>query len=97
LQDAIKQLEGDKRMNTTTLKLDLPEAVYEQLEKQPPQIRKTAIQLAIEAIAEYLEQEAKLVAGREMLLRLPEEAQQHSDKPPHDLAAHHDDYLYGGG
>jgi len=84
-------------MNTTTLELNLPEAVYEQLKKQPPQIRKTAIQLAIEAIADYLEQEAKLAAGREMLLRLPEEAQQHNDKPPHDLAARHDDYLYGEG
>jgi hypothetical protein len=69
-------------MNTTTLELNLPEAVYEQLEKQPPQIRKTAIQLAIETIADYLKQEAKLAAGRELLLRLPEEAQQHDDTPP---------------
>ncbi|TEU11634.1 MAG: hypothetical protein E3J21_23140 [Anaerolineales bacterium] len=84
-------------MNTTTLELDLPEAIYQQLERQPPQIRKTAIQLAIEAIADYVEQEAKLAAGREMLLRLPEEAQQYDDTPPHDLAARHDDYLYGEG
>ncbi len=83
--------------NTTTLELDLPEAIYQQLEKQPPQIRETAMQLAIEAIANYVEQEAKLAAGREMLLRLPEEAQQYSDTPPHDLAARHDDYLYGEG
>jgi hypothetical protein len=84
-------------MNTTTLELDLPEAIYEQLEKQPPQIREAAIQLAVEAIADYVEKEAKLAAGREMLLRLPEEAQQYNDTPPHDLATRHDDYLYGEG
>jgi len=84
-------------MNAVTLELDLPEAIYQQLEKQPPQIRKTAIQFAIEAIAAYLEQEAKVAAGREMLLRLPEEAQQYDDTPPHDLATRHDDYLYGEG
>jgi hypothetical protein len=84
-------------MNTTTLELDLPEAIYQQLERQPSQIRETAMQLAIEAIADYVEREAKLAAGREMLLRLAEEAQQYNDKPPHDLAARHDDYLYGEG
>ena len=84
-------------MSTTTLELDLPEAIYQQLERQPPQIRKTAIQLAIEAIANYVEQEAKLAAGLELLIRLPEEAQQYNDTPPHDLAARHDDYLYGEG
>ena len=84
-------------VSTTTLELDLPEAIYQQLERQPPQIRKTAIQLAIEAIANYVEQEAKLAAGRELLIRLPEEAQQYNDTPPHDLAARHDDYLYGEG
>ena len=84
-------------MSTTTLELDLPEAIYQQLERQSPQIRKTAIQLAIEAIANYVEQEAKLAAGRELLIRLPEEAQQYNDTPPHDLAARHDDYLYGEG
>ena len=84
-------------MNTTTLELDLPEAIYQQLERQPPQIRETAIQLAVEAIADYVEQEARLAAGRELLLRLPEEAQQYDDTPPHDLAARHDDYLYGEG
>lgn len=84
-------------MSTTTLELELPEPIYQRLEKQPPQIRKTAVRLAIEAIADYLEQEAKLAAGREMLLRLSEEAQQYDDTPPHDLAARHDDYLYGEG
>jgi hypothetical protein len=44
---------------------------------------------------DYLQREAKLAVGREMLLRLPDEAQRHDDMPPRDLAAHHDDYLYG--
>ena len=83
-------------MNTITLKLDLPEPIYQRLKEQPQQIRKTAIQLAIEAIADYLQREAKLAAGREMLLGLPDEARQYNDTPPHDLAARHDDYLYGG-
>ena len=82
-------------MNTITLELDLPEAVYQQLEKQSQQIRKPTIQIAIEAIMDYLQREAKLAVGREMLLRLPDDAQRHDDTSPHDLATRHDDYLYG--
>ena len=69
-------------MNTATLELDLPEPIFQRLESQPPQIRQTAIQLAIEAIAEYLERQAKLAAGREMLRQLPVEAHQYDDSPP---------------
>ena len=82
-------------MNTVTLELDLPEPIYRELAKQPLQTRQTVVQLAIKAIADYLDQKAKLAAGREMLLRMPEEARQFDDTPPHDLAARHDDYLYG--
>ena len=82
-------------MNTITLELDLPEAIYQQLEEQSQQVRKTTIQIAIEAIMDYLQREAKIASGREMLLRLPDEAKRHDDTLPHDLAARHDDYLYG--
>jgi hypothetical protein len=82
-------------MNTSIVKLDLPETIYQLLEKQPLQVREMAIQHAVDAIASYLEQEAKLAAGREMLLRLPQEAQKYADAPPSDLSSNHDDYLYG--
>lgn len=82
---AIEKLGGKPVMNTITLELDLPETVYQQLEKQSQQVRKTTIQIAVEAIMDYLQRETKLAVGREMLLRLPDEAQQHDDIPPQNL------------
>lgn len=83
-------------MNATVpIELNVPEAVYDQLRQQPAEIRSAAIEAAIEAISDFLEQEAKLAEGREMLQRLPAEAKQFEDNPPRDLASKHDDYLYG--
>ncbi len=82
-------------MNTVTLKLNLPENIHQKLEQQPPQIREMAIQLAIEALTNYLEQAEKLAVGREILRQLPQKAEEHPDTPPVDLAEHHDRYLYG--
>lgn len=82
-------------MGQKTLELDLPEPVYQRFEKQPPQVRQVAIQLAIEAIEAYLEREARLEAGREMLRRLPEKAKKYKGTGPSDLASRHDDYIYG--
>ena len=81
----------------TTVELSLPEPVYRQLESQPPGVRQMALQFAVQAIREYLEKEAAIMAGREMLLRLADEAEHYQDSPAPDLAEHHDDYLYGEG
>jgi hypothetical protein len=82
-------------MEKLTVELAVPVNVYQKLEEQPPEIREAALQVAVQAISSYLEHEARLVAGREMLRRLPAEAEHFTDKPPHDLASNHDAYLYG--
>ena len=77
-------------MESRTLRLTVPEALYRELEEQPDDVRNAALQLAVQAVRDYLRQEA----GREMLLSLPEEAYTVQDSPPSNLAEEHDRYLY---
>lgn len=79
-------------METITLALPMPEGLYLQWEQQPAQVRTTALELAIQAVRDYLMRQK----GYEMLLQLPAEAEQFQDAPPADLADLHDTYLQRG-
>jgi hypothetical protein len=76
-----------------SIQLDMPETLYQQWHQQSAEVRTAATQAAIEAISNILTEEAKLAEGRALLQRLPKEAEQFQDTPPHDLASKHDDYL----
>lgn len=68
----------------------MSETLYRQWEEQSDPVRTAALQSAVQAVRDYLRQEA----GRQMLMRLPEDAYAVEDSPPTNLAEEHDHYLY---
>lgn len=77
-------------MEAKALTLNVPESLYREWEQQPAQVRTAALQMAIQAMRDYLARQT----GRVLLLQLPEEAEKSQDALPVDLADLHNDYLY---
>ncbi len=83
-------------MSTIAVQLELPETVYQELQKKAEETKKPVPQIIGEAVLEYLEREAKLEQGRALLRALPHQiAEMAKDlNMPSDLAENHDEYLY---
>ena len=80
-------------METVTIQIEIPTAQYKLLETLAAQRGSSINDLIVSILSEWVEREARLQEGRNLMLKLGEGLGE--GKPPHDAADNHDVYLYG--
>jgi hypothetical protein len=76
-------------MDAVTMQVTIPQEKYDLLSEIARERQKSAADVSVEAILDFVEREAALRQGREILLTMPQRAAKAEDSPA-DLARHHD-------
>jgi hypothetical protein len=84
---------GSLKMDVVTVQIAIPQDKYRLLAEIAKERQKSMSELSVEAILDFVEREARLRQGREMLLTMPQRATRNYDAPS-DLAREHNKYLY---
>lgn len=80
-------------METVTVQIEIPTELYQRLQEVAAQRQISIDELVTLILTEWLEREARLQEGRDLMLKVGEGLGE--GQPPHDAAANHDVYLYG--
>jgi hypothetical protein len=80
-------------MSDIALELKLPESAVQALQQKAQETNQTVSELLRAMTLDYLDRQASLAVGRELLRALPRQGARRTDGAPRDLAENHDQYL----